>query len=124
MAGELVDIQGMVAIKITTDASGDSTDFSELVVGKTINAVRFVDTDFDSGVDFVITEEETGQAILTVADTASSKTWYPATLLDDVANGNALTTVYSRVSIGHSRIKCVTDEGGDTKSGTIYFLLT
>lgn len=121
MAGSLADF--MVAIKITTDSSGDSTDYSNIVSGKIINAIVFVDIDLDSGVDFVITEEETGQAILTVANTAAAKTWYPAALLHAVDDGNALTTVYSRISIGHSRIKCVTDEGGDTNSGILYFLL-
>jgi hypothetical protein len=122
MAGELVDPQGMVAVVITTDAAGDSTDVTDIVIGKEINAIRLVDTDLAAGADFTITEQATGQAIMTLTNKGATETWYPRLLVDDGV-GAEIAAVYTKVSIGHSRIQVVTADGGDSKTGTIYFLL-
>jgi len=115
---------GMVALNITTDAAGDYTGTTEVVSGKTINAVRFVNVDLAATSDFTITENETGQTILTLTDQNGSTTKYPASSLQAAVGGSGLVGVYSRISIGHSAIKVVVAQGGDTKTGTIYFLLT
>ena len=113
----------VVSVNITCDAAGNSTDYTDLVQGKIINAIRFVDTDMDAGVDFTITNETTGETILTLANQAASATFYPATLLDDLAGGAPLLAVYARPSVGHSRIKIVTAQGGVSKSCAFHFEL-
>jgi len=118
MSGLLAD--SMVAIEITTDAAGDFTGYSPVVKGKIVAAIRFVNTDLAATLDLTITEEKDGKQILTQANQNGSATWYPTPVTNDPTDGSALTTV-GVVTVGHSRIKLVAAQGGDTKTGIVYF---
>ncbi len=110
-----------VSVSVTTNSDGDSTDFSEVITGRLLG-IAFVDTDLAAGVDFVITTDAAAQAILTVSNVASSTTWHPRQPTHSILAAASLYAaagepVESDIPIFQDRIKIVTDEGGDTKSG-------
>jgi hypothetical protein len=113
-------------VTITTDASGDGTGYTGAISGRVLG-IRYVKTDYADTVDFTITANTTGQAILTVANVTASATYYPRDQVHDTADGSALTMDGTRkmvapVALGQDTVKIVVAAGGDTKSGTFYVL--
>lgn len=106
-------------VTVTTDASGDSTDYTEVLDGVILD-VRYVKTDFEDTVDFTVTAETTGKAVLTVTNVTASTTWHITAQQVDTSAADAL---YGRVGIGNERLKIVTAGGGDSKSGTFYITI-
>lgn len=114
-------------VDITTNGSGDGTGYTDVVDGL-IQAIRYVkdgSTPYDNGVDFTITTETSGQAVLTATNVAASATYQPRAATVDVTNAAALyaaggTAVNDRLPVGAERIKIVVAQGGDTKSGRFH----
>ncbi len=98
-----------VTVSATTDSSGDATVYSPETLGKIVRV--FVDIgDLASGaVDFVVTGERTGEAIYTGTNLAADTVAAPSTALG--------------VYVWSERIKVVVAQGGDTKTGTISFMI-
>ncbi len=114
-----------VSVTVATDASEDSTDFSEVVNGMLLS-IELVDTDLAAGADFVITTDAHGQAIATLTNSGASATWHPRQATHDILGAASLYAaagepVESNIPIANDRIKIVTDEGGVTKSGVFHF---
>lgn len=111
-------------IVVTTDANGDSTDYTCYIAGH-VCQIRYVKTDFAAGVDVAITNNLTGQNIWTEANVDATKTVAPRQAthgedgvpLEYTSNGE---TVESHITLGDERIKVVVSNGGDTKTGTFY----
>lgn len=114
-------------VTITTDASGDATGYTSALTGR-IHAIRYVKTDYDNGVDFTITLEKTGEAILTGTNINASESFYPRVPVDDEAGADALfaaggTKLRDKVAAANDRVKIVVAQGGNTKSGTFHVIV-
>jgi len=114
-------------VTLTTDASGDATGYSGVVTGHVIQC-RYVKTDFADGVDFTITSEATGETIWTETNVNASATRATRQPTHSTAGVAALyaaggTAVTDSVAIAKDRIKVVVASGGNTKTGTIHFLI-
>jgi len=110
------------SVALTTAADGSATGYTPNVTGR-ILSVQYVKTDFADGVDFTITLEATGQAILTLTDQNTAGVFYPRAGVHDAA-GAAATLDGTRlmrepVVAVNDRVKIVIAQGGDTKTGTV-----
>lgn len=108
----------VIRIDLTTDGSGDATQFGESAVGF-LYAVQLVDGNFDDGVDVTLTAEHSDLSIplLVAADWNSDKMLYPRVLQNLNTDGTALTTHALPLVFG--RLKAVIASGGATKSGSV-----
>ena len=110
-------------ISVTTDGSGDATEYSTVANGRIIS-VAYAKTDFADGVDFAITTETTAQNLWVDTNINASETVAPRQSTHD-ATGVVLTyTGDADVPSDYiwavdERIKVVVSSGGDTKTGTI-----
>lgn len=111
------------SIPLTTNGSGAATGYSPYFSGY-IRALEYVKTDFANGVDFTITADETGEAILSLTDQNSAAILRPRAATHSTAGVAALyaatgTAVNDHIALGRDRVKVVVAQGGDTKTGTI-----
>jgi hypothetical protein len=111
-------------VPITVDASGDATVYTPKVHG-TIVSLRYVKTNFDDGVDFVVTGETTTTAIWAEDSVNASATRYPRAATHTTAGAASLyasggTAVNRGIAIADERIKIVVDGGGNAATGTLY----
>lgn len=106
-------------VNITTDASGDATAYSDPIAGK-LHAIIYTKDDFTDGVDFTITDEDTGATLWTETNQNASIVDYPR-LIAQGSNGADLTGWYVE-PIVTGRVKIVVGSGGDTKSGSFEFV--
>lgn len=113
-------------VSLTTDASGDATGYTPNVTGRVL-AIRYVKTDFADGVDFTITAEATGQAILTLTNQNASGSFYPRVPVQDEAGADATLDgtrkMREPVVLAHDRVKIVVASGGDTKTGAVHVIV-
>lgn len=110
-------------IDLTTNGSGAATGYSPYLSGY-IMAIQYVKTDFANGVDFTITADETGEAILSLTDQNSATIVRPRAPTHSTAGVAALyasggTAINDRIALGRDRVKVVIAQGGDTKTGRI-----
>jgi len=116
-------------VTITTASDGTGTGYVTPDAGGHVLAIRYVKGDYANGVDFVVTDDTTGQAILTATDVNASASFYPRAQVHDVADGSVMTLDGTRksaapVPVGAgTRIKIAVAQGGDTKSGTFHVLI-
>lgn len=111
-------------VTITTDASGDGTGYTGTVTG-TIRSIRYVKTDYATGVDMTITGETTGIAIVTLTNYDASGTVYPRAATHDTTGAASLyaaggTAVNDHIPVVNERVKIVVAQGGNAKTGTFY----
>ena len=109
-------------IALTTDASGDCTAYSDAVNGRILGII-YTKVDFDNGVDFTITLNTSGEAILTLTNQNVAAVFYPRVGVHD-AVGAAATLDGTRllrdpVFAVDDKVKCVVAQGGNVKTGTI-----
>ncbi len=110
-------------IALTTNGSGAATGYSPYLSGY-IHAIQYVKTDFADGVDFTITADVTGEAILSLTDQNTATIVRPRAATHSTAGVAALyasggTAVNDRIALGRDRVKVVIAQGGDTKTGTV-----
>lgn len=110
-------------IALTTNGSGAATGYSPYLSGY-IHAIQYVKTDFADGVDFTITADVTGEAILSLTDQNSATIIRPRAATHSTAGVAAVyasggTAVNDRIALGRDRVKVVIAQGGDTKTGTV-----
>lgn len=115
------------SIAITTEADGSATAYCEVVSGRLL-AVVYTKSDFDNGVDFTITGERYGQAILTLTDRNTSGVFYPRSQVHG-PTGTGLVfaaageIVADTIPLWEDRVKIVIAQGGNVKTGTISILV-
>lgn len=89
-----------------------------------LESITYTKTDYAAGVDFAITEYESGVVLWTGTNVDSSITIYPRAFVSDAATGTASTSVYDLIRIINGHIKIVVSSGGNTKTGAFYFKLS
>lgn len=114
-------------VNLTTDSSGDATGYTLPVRGRVLQVV-YAKTDFADGVDFVVTNETTGEIIWDEDNVNASAVRAPriathsnlgvATLY--AAGGAA---VLDHICIAGDRIKVVVAAGGSVKTGAVHFII-
>lgn len=115
-------------VSITTDASGDGTGFTTDVLNGYVTAIRYVKTDYADGVDFTITGNTSGIAVLTGTDVNASTTFAPRHATHDTAGAALLyaaggTAVSAGIPVGDETLKIVVAQGGNAKSGTFHIFV-
>jgi len=115
-----------VAIEITTAADGSATDYSasRKLTGKVVG-IKYAFGDLAATVDFTITGETSTSPILTIADVAAANTfWIPRVLPHQHNDGSAFTDAATDAPrLFNERIKIVTAQGGNVKTGTLTFYI-
>jgi len=117
-------------ITVTTTAGGAATGYSDVgdLNGRVIELVYTKD-DFDAGVTFAITGEETGKTLWSEAAVNASKTVCPRQPTHSTAGVASLydTTdsepVEDYLWVVNERIKWVVSAGGNAKSGTLRWVV-
>ncbi len=118
-------------VALTTNGSGAVTAYTPVVSGRVLE-VRYDFVDILTGGDITITGTDSGKAILTITNVGvADLTWQPRQVIHPVANtagGTALTfdgsnEIYEPIWIAGESIKVVVASGGDTKTGTLTFII-
>jgi hypothetical protein len=110
-------------VPVTVDADGGAEVYSPVVSGKLIS-IRYVKTDFEDGVDFVITSEATGATLWSEENVNASATRQPRAATHSTAGAAALYVaaglgVLAPIALSQDRVKIVVangtgDDGGET----------
>ncbi len=116
-------------VTVTTIADGSATAYAPSS-GKArgrLESIQYQKVDYADGVDFTITDEETGESLWTDTNINASEIVRPrAPVMDQVGAARLYaaggTAVSDRIGIV-SRIKIVIAAGGDTKSGIFRFIV-
>lgn len=113
-------------IAVTTAADGSATAYSEVFTGK-ISQIRYVKTDFATGVDFTITLEATGETVWTQLNVDATATVAPRQATHSTAGVAALyaaagSAVNDKIAAASDRLKIVIASGGNAKTGTFYLV--
>ncbi len=98
-----------VTVSVTTIADGSVTAYSPETLGRVVRVFTDIGDLASGAVDIVVTGERTGEAIYTGTNLAA----------DTVAAPTTAAGVY----VWSERIKVVVAQGGDTKTGTISFMI-
>ena len=114
-------------VSVTTDGSGDATEYSSVLNGK-ISQIRYVKTDFADGVDFTLTLEATGESVWAEENVNASATRAPRQATHDVTGVASLYAaagepVEDKIVMAQDRVKIVVASGSDTKTGTFHIVL-
>jgi len=114
------------SVVLATDADGACTAYTDIVTGL-LSQISYAKTDFADGVDFVVTVEETGETLWSETNVNASAVRAPRQLTYTSTGSSiayaATFGVYDKIAIAKSRIKIVIAQGGDTKSGTLHFMI-
>jgi len=109
-------------VAVTTDGSGDSTDYTPVVTGRVI-AIIYTKTDFAAGVDFTITAEGSTEGLWTEVNVDASKTVAPRQPTHSQVGVASLYAaagepVEDHIYLANDRVKIVVANGGTTKTGS------
>ena len=115
------------AVSLTTDASGDATGYTPVVTGRIIS-IRYVKTDFDNGVDFTITGEDSSQNIWVESNVNAAKTVAPRQATHDTVGVASLYAgagepVEDHIVVAGERVKIVVASGGNVKAGAFHVIV-
>jgi hypothetical protein len=116
-------------VTVTTDASGDAVAYAPSA-GRArgrLESIQYEKVDFADGVDFTITDEETGESLWTDTSVNASEIVRPRAPVMDQAGAARLyadagTAVADKIAVV-SRIKIVIAQGGNAKSGIFRILV-
>jgi len=108
-------------VSLTTDSGGDATGFTPVVTGKVIS-ISYVKTDYDNGVDFTITTEDSLQNLWVESDVNAAKAVAPRQPTHDTIGAASLYAaagepVEDHIYAVQERIKIVVAQGGNAKTG-------
>lgn len=114
-------------INVVTAADGSATAYSPVVTGR-ISTIRYVKTDFATGVDFTITADATGETIWTESNVDASKTVAPRQATHGTDGAAALyaaagAAVNDKIALANDRVKIVIAQGGNAKTGTFHLVM-
>ncbi len=112
------------SVALTTDGSGDCTAYTTKLFTGVVRAVIYTKTNFDNGVDFVVTGETTGQIIWDADDVNASTVACPKQATHLNTTGAAATYDGTRAALAdivvvNERLKIVVASGGAAKTGAI-----
>lgn len=107
-------------VPVTVNASGAATVYSPKMHGL-LESIAYIKTDFADGVDFTITDEDSGESLWTESDVnaaVTKRTRAPTHTTAGVAAvfASGGTGVNNRIAIS-GRVKIVIAQGGVSKSG-------
>ena len=110
-------------VEITTDASGDATDYAGLKITGKVIAIKYEFGTLVAGLDFYINGETTDAPVMDIAGVgAADAWWFPRILPNKHTDGAAFTDAAAEPPwVFGERIKIITDDGGATKTGTLTF---
>jgi hypothetical protein len=113
-------------VTLTTNAGGDATGYTPVVTGRVL-AIRYVKTDYADGIDFTVTLDATGEAVMVGTNVNATATFYPRVGVTDAA-GAAATLDGTRllrdaVVAAEDRVKIVVAQGGNTKTGAFHIVV-
>ena len=115
---------------LTTDASGDATDYTPSIAGRlmAIHYIKNGTTPYNNGVDFTITNETTGLTIWAQLNVNVSTSVYPRVATHNSDGTPALYAsgglgVLDYFALARHRIKIVVANGGNTKDGSFLFVI-
>jgi len=103
---------------VTTDADGAFTGYLDLS-GRIDKIFLDVGT-LATTVDFTITDNETGETILSKSNVTADAVFYVRVLVQDT-NGANIANTYDISAV--KTIKVVVAQGGNTKTGDVYFYM-
>ena len=111
-------------VPVTVDASGDAEEYSPHLSGNLVS-IRYVKDDYDDGVDFVITAEDTGETLWSEDDVNASATRHPRAATHSTDGAASLyaaagAAVNDKISLSQDRVKIVVAAGGNATSGTFH----
>ena len=114
-------------LNLTTDSAGDVTAYTPRVSGR-ISQIVYTKIDFDAGVDFTITVDDTAEGVWTESNVNASKTVAPRQPTHDLVGVASLYAaagegVEDKIALANDRVKVVIAAGGNVKSGTIDVLI-
>jgi len=109
-------------VNLTTDASGDATGYTPAITGF-IDRIIVDDTDTGAGANLTITDDLTGEVLLDINAGISDSVTRVRLLVQDNA-GADISGAYSAHLLANSRVKCVIDTGGDTKTCAVKVVVT
>jgi hypothetical protein len=108
----------------TSNGSQVGTHYTPYLSGF-IESIQYVKVDYTNGVDFTITADVTGEAILSLTDQNSSIVKRPRAAThgtDGVAaeylDATAVSAVNDRIALSRDRVKIVLAQAGANKTGT------
>lgn len=102
-------------VVVETDASGDATGYTSELNGLLAD-ISYVKDDYADGVDFTITEEDTGRTLWTESDVNASTVRSPRQLSHSTAGVS--NSVYEAAIPIRGKIKIVIAQGGNATGGT------
>lgn len=113
------------SVTVTTDAEGAATVYTDAVNGL-LSQIRYVKDNFEAGVDFTITVEDTGETLWAEEDVDASATRAPRQPTHGTDGAASLYAdtgepVNDMIAVA-GRIKIVIAAGGASKSGTFHFM--
>ena len=114
-------------VPITVDASGDAIAYTPVCNGQVLQ-IHYVKTDFADTVDFTITGESTGQAILAQSNVTASFVKAPRQPVYDQSGAAMLhaaggTALAAPILVVKERVKIVVAQGGVSKTGSIHVVI-
>ncbi len=111
-------------VEITTASGGTATDYTACrkVTGKVVG-IKYAFGDLDAGADFTITGETSTSPIFSITDAgAANNFWNPRLLPNQHNDGTTFTDAAGGAPrVFNERIKIVTAQGGNVKTGTMTF---
>jgi hypothetical protein len=117
-----------VSATVTTDSKGAGTGYTEFLEFGRVDTIRYVKNNFADGQTITVTNDDTGDTIWTESAVNASATRRPRGATHTTAGAAAVYAaagepVLDKIPICNTRIKIVVANGGDSKSGTFYFLI-
>jgi hypothetical protein len=120
-----------ITVPVVSAADGSATVYSETIDFGLLSQIRYVKPgagSFTDGVDFTVTLEGTGETLWAENDVNASATRAPRQAIHTTAGVAALyaaggAAVLDKIATVQDRIKVVVAAGGDTKSGSLIFVL-
>lgn len=116
-----------VQVSITTSAGGAGTGYSVPVAGRVLEVLY--DGGFDAGADITVTTKDGLQSVLAVTGVAAAAaSWAPRRATHSTAGAAALyaaggTAVLDHIYAAEDELKVVIASGGNTKTGTLTFIV-
>lgn len=113
-------------VTVTTAADGTATAYTDLKCNGFVHSIRYVKTDFATGVDFTITAEKSGATLWAQNNVDATVTVFPREATAGTDGAAALyaaagTAVRALIPVANERIQIVIAQGGNAKVGTFHF---
>lgn len=109
-------------VTVTTDASGDAVVTTQGAFNGVVVGIRYIKTDFDNGVDFLVETERTGQTLWDQDDVNASAFVQPVRPAQ-VAAGTDSALTELLFPVVDERIRITVANGGNVKTGAFQIMV-